>query len=104
MRLICSRAPYTWSTRIVRWVKHGLKSLVEDSALTTTILPNSRYKTWVVKKIGWDNAEADEFEFWQQLMPEERIKATWNITESLRKMKGKDVPRLRRVCRVITKK
>ncbi|SRR6266571_9020319 len=66
-------------------------------------ITDGRGRTWTVVKVRWEEAEAEDFQFWYEgLTPEERVEAVADALEGCLKTRGLDaVPRLRRVHRRI---
>ncbi len=64
---------------------------------------DDRGRTWTVAKVGWQEAEEEDFRFWYEgLTPEERVEAVGDALEGCLKTRGLDaIPRLRRVHRRI---
>jgi hypothetical protein len=60
-------------------------------------------RTWVARVVSEDEGEEADFCFWyEELTPEERVRAVEDCLLSALKAKGmKEIPRLRRVCRVV---
>ena len=60
-------------------------------------------RVWVARVVSEDEAEEEDFRFWyEDLTPEERVRAVEDCLLSSLKARGvNEVPRLRRVCRVI---
>ena len=60
-------------------------------------------RTWTVAKVGRQEAEEEDFRFWyDELTPEERVKAVGGALEGCLKTRGLDaIPRLQRVHRRI---
>jgi hypothetical protein len=63
-------------------------------------------RTWVARIVSQEEAEEEDFRFWyEELTPEERVRAVEDCTLSALKAKGvNEIPPLRRVCRVIERK
>jgi len=60
-------------------------------------------RTWTARVVSQDEAEEEDFRFWyEELTPEERVRAVEDCTLSALKARGiNEIPRLRKVCRVI---
>lgn len=60
-------------------------------------------RTWVARIVSQDEAEEEDFRFWyEELTPEERVRAVEDCLLSSLKARGvNEIPRLRRVCRII---
>lgn len=60
-------------------------------------------RTWEARVLTQDEAEEEDFRFWYEgLTPEERVDAVADCLLSSLKARGiHEIPRLRRVCRVI---
>ena len=57
-------------------------------------------RTWTIARVSRAEAEEHDFEFWQQMTPEERVAAVADCLLSCLKTRGIDeIPRLRRVHR-----
>jgi hypothetical protein len=57
-------------------------------------------QTWTIARVSRIEAEERDFEFWQQLAPEERVAAVADCLLSCLETRGIDeIPRLRRVHR-----
>jgi hypothetical protein len=63
-------------------------------------------RTWVARVGSQDEAEEEDFRFWyEELTPEERVRAVEDCLLSSLKARGvNEIPRLRRVCRVVERK
>jgi hypothetical protein len=63
-------------------------------------------RTWVARIVSQEEAEEQDFRFWyDELTPEERVRAVEDCLLSSLKARGvNEIPRLRRVCRVIERK
>jgi hypothetical protein len=63
-------------------------------------------RTWVARIVSQDEAEEADFRFWyEDLTPEERVRAVEDCLLSSLKARGvNEIPRLRRVCRVVERK
>ena len=64
---------------------------------------DARGRVWIVSRVRWTEAEAEDFRFWyEELTPEQRVEAVAEALESCLKTRGLDgIPRLRRVHRRI---
>jgi len=62
-----------------------------------------RGRVWAIAKVGWEEAEEEDFRFWyERLTPEERVEAVADALADSLKTRGHNVvPRLRRVHRRI---
>ena len=60
-------------------------------------------RTWVARVISEDEAEEADFRFWyEELTPEERVRAVEDcLLSSLKAKDVNEIPRLRKVCRVV---
>lgn len=60
-------------------------------------------RTWTAQIVSHDEAEEEDFRFWyEELTPEERVRAVEDCTLSALKARGiNEIPRLQKVCRVI---
>jgi hypothetical protein len=60
-------------------------------------------RVWAARVVSQDEAEEEDFRFWyEDLTPEERVRAVEDCLLSSLKAKGiHEIPRLRKVCRVI---
>ena len=60
-------------------------------------------RTWTATVVSEDEAEEEDFRFWyEELSPEERVNAVQDCLLSSLKAKGiREIPRLRRVYRVL---
>ena len=60
-------------------------------------------RTWAATVVSEDEAEEEDFRFWyEELSPEERVNAVQDCLLSSLKAKGiREIPRLRRVYRVL---
>lgn len=63
-------------------------------------------RVWEGRVVSWDEAEAEDFRFWfEELTPEERVAAVDACLVGALKTRGvDDLPRLRRVSRVVKRK
>jgi hypothetical protein len=63
-------------------------------------------RVWVARVGSESEAEEEDFRFWyEDLTPEERVRAVEDCLLSSLKAKGiNEIPRLRRVCRVVEQK
>ena len=63
-------------------------------------------RTWTARIVSQDEAEEEDFRFWyEELTPEERVRAVEDCLLSSLKARGvNEIPRLRRVCRVVERK
>lgn len=63
-------------------------------------------RVWVARVLSEAEAEEEDFRFWyEEMTPDERVRAVADCTLSALKAKGvHELPRLRRVCRVIERK
>lgn len=63
-------------------------------------------RTWVARIVSQDEAEEEDFRFWyEELTPEERVRAVEDCLLTSLKARGvNEIPRLRRVCRVVERK
>jgi len=63
-------------------------------------------RTWTARIVSQDEAEEEDFRFWyEELTPEERVRAVADCLLSSLKARGiNEIPRLRRVCRVVERK
>ena len=63
-------------------------------------------RVWVARVVSEHEAEEEDFRFWYEgLSPEERVRAVEDCLLSSLKAKGvNEIPRLRRVCRVVERK
>jgi hypothetical protein len=63
-------------------------------------------RTWTARVVSLDEAEEEDFRFWyEELTPEERVQAVADCLLSSLKARGiNEIPRLRRVCRVVERK
>ena len=63
-------------------------------------------RVWTARVISQDEAEEEDFRFWyEELTSEERVRAVADCLLSSLKAKGvNEIPRLRRVCRVVERK
>ncbi|GMU91107.1 MAG: hypothetical protein AMXMBFR4_01650 [Candidatus Hydrogenedentota bacterium] len=62
-------------------------------------------RTWTVQQITWDEAEEEDFQFWYNMSPADRVKATDEALELCLGIRGLNgVPRLRRVHRIVKRK
>ena len=63
-------------------------------------------RTWVARIVSQDEAKEEDFRFWyEDLTPEERVRAVEDCLLSSLKARGvNEIPRLRRVCRVVKRK
>ena len=61
---------------------------------------------WEARVLSQDEAEEEDFRFWyEEMTPAERVSAVEECLLSSLKAKGvNEIPRLRRVCRVIKRK
>jgi hypothetical protein len=61
-------------------------------------------RVWTATVVSQDDAEEADFRFWYEgLTPEERVNAVADCLLSALKTRGiLEIPRLRRVCRVLT--
>ena len=60
-------------------------------------------RVWEARVLSQDEAEEEDFRFWyEDLTPEERVRAVEECLLSSLKAKGiNEIPRLRRVCRIL---
>ena len=63
-------------------------------------------RVWEARVLIQDEAEEEDFRFWyEEITPEERVRAVEECLLSSLRAKGiNEIPRLRRVCRVIKPK
>jgi hypothetical protein len=63
-------------------------------------------RTWIARVVSQDEAEEEDFRFWyEELTPEERVRAVEDCTLSALKARGiNTIPRLRKICRVVERK
>ena len=63
-------------------------------------------RVWEARVLSQDEAEEEDFRFWyEELTPEERVRAVEECLLSSLKAKGvNEIPRLRRVCRIVKRK
>jgi hypothetical protein len=63
-------------------------------------------RTWTAQVVPLEEAEEEDFRFWyEELTPEERVRAVEDCLLSSLKARGiNEIPRLRRVCRVVERK
>jgi hypothetical protein len=63
-------------------------------------------RVWTAHVVSLEEAEEADFRFWyEELTPEERVRAVEDCLLSSLKAKGiHEIPRLRRVCRVVERK
>jgi hypothetical protein len=63
-------------------------------------------RVWTAQVVSLEEAEEADFRFWyDELTPEERVRAVEDCLLSSLKAKGiHEIPRLRRVCRVVERK
>ena len=63
-------------------------------------------RVWVARVVSDHEAEEEDFRFWyEDLTPEERVLAVEECLLSALKARGvNEIPRLRRVCRVVERK
>jgi hypothetical protein len=63
-------------------------------------------RTWVARIVSQDEAGEEDFRFWyEELTPEERVRAVEDCTLSALKAKGiNEIPPLRKICRVVERK
>jgi hypothetical protein len=63
-------------------------------------------RVWVARVVSEDEAEEEDFRFWyEDLIPEERVRAVEDCLLSSLKARGiNEIPRLKKVCRVIQSK
>jgi len=59
-------------------------------------------RRWTIRVVAAEEAEQADFDFWFERTPEERVAAVADCLLSALKTRGIDeIPRLRRVCRVV---
>lgn len=63
-------------------------------------------RVWTAQVVSQEEAEEEDFRFWyEELTPEERVRAVADCTLSALKARGiNEIPRLRKVCRVVERK
>lgn len=63
-------------------------------------------RVWEARVLGEHEAEEEDFRFWyEEMTPEDRVRAVEACLLSSLKAKGvNEIPRLRRVCRVVKRK
>ncbi len=63
-------------------------------------------RLWEARILDLDESEEEDFRFWyEELSPEERVNAVQDCLLSSLKARGvSEIPRLRRVCRVVKQK
>lgn len=63
-------------------------------------------RVWEARVLSEDEAEEEDFRFWyEEMTPEERVRAVEECLLSSLRAKGiNEIPRLRRVCRIVKRK
>ncbi len=63
-------------------------------------------RVWEARIVSWEEAEEEDFRFWyEELTPEERVRAVEECTLSALKARGiSEIPSMRKVVRVSTRR